>query len=562
MSHGATSVLWEQAYSPGVKWNWTPPQPQPVERFLEEAADRWPERVAIDFYGHTVSYRELWQLAARVACGLQRLGLEPGDMIALYLPNTPHFVGCFFGALLAGGRIVNVSSLAGAYEVERQLSSTGVSIVIASDLELQSASLRSLDRTGVRSLVICSLIDFVSQETAREIGATSVRTAPASPRGMTCLSFASLIANDGIWRTVPRGDPQQEVALLQFTGGTTGSPKAAMLSHANLNMAVSVNSYWEGDVCAGDSRCTLAVLPFSHIIGLSVIMLRTLAVGRTIVLHLRFDPRKVVTDIRTKHISAFAGVPAMYAALVSQPDITKADLRSLRICSVGGAPLSLELAARFQQLTGVAPREGYAMTETTCVATWQPLHSLPRVGTVGVPMPGVCLEIVDLDTGMWPLPPGQRGQIRIRGPQVMLGYWKEPEETRAVLRDGWLYTGDVGTMDAEGYVFVHDRLKDMIICGGYKVFPRRIELLLHAHPAVAEACIIGVADDELGQVPKAFVVPRECPGPLTVSELYAHLKPRLAKYEIPVEITLCSQLPRTPYGKISKQALAASPAQR
>jgi len=347
------------------------------------------------------------------------------------------------------------------------------------------------------------------------------------------------------------------VAVLQYTGGTTGEPKGAMLTHANFCAVVSVRDRWVGDAMTdGEDKC-LVVLPLFHIFGLTFIMLLAIATGTEMVMHIRFDAERALTDIARKKITVFAGVPTMYAAMVLHSKIKEVDLTSLSVCSSGGAPLPAEILTRFKELAGVTPSEGYGLTETAPLGTMQAVGGEPRAGTVGLPAPHTIVEVVDIETGMTVLPQGEKGEICIRGPQVMKGYWKRPEATQEAFRGGRFHTGDIGFIDADGYVTLVDRKKDMILSGGFNVFPRTIEEAIYEHPAVAEVTVIGIPDDYRGQSAKAFIALKPGAASFGFDELKAFLADKLAKYEMPVAMEIRASLPKTPVGKLSKKELVA-----
>ncbi len=346
------------------------------------------------------------------------------------------------------------------------------------------------------------------------------------------------------------------MALLQYTGGTTGVPKGAMLTHANLSAAIAQSWLWVADIVEPGAERVIAVLPFFHVYGLSIIMIRGVWLGFELLLHLRFDAEKVLRDIAEKRVTLFSGVPTMYTAMVQHPRLAEFDLTSLKLCSSGGAPLPVEILNRFETAIGCLLSEGYGLTETAPTGTSTPPTAAKRPGTVGVPMPGTVIEIRDLDTGTKALPPETPGEVCIKGPQVMKGYWKRPEETAAVLKDGWFRTGDIGRLSADGTLTLIERKKDMIISGGFNVYPRMIEEAIYEHPAVAEVVVIGIPDAYRGQAAKAFV--RLNPGKaLDLAALQAFLADKLGRHEIPGALEIREALPRTAVGKLSRKELVA-----
>jgi long-chain acyl-CoA synthetase len=547
--------IWQKSYPVGVSWGDPLPPPEPLEKLLEDSARDFPETAAIDFYDRILSYRELRDLAARAAKGFQALGVGPGVQVALHLPNTPHFVICFFGVLMAGGRVVPFSPLAAPRELAYLLKDSEAEILVTLGLPTlypQIAALKGKEK--LRAVVVCALDDFMAPPVARAVaGPPAERIAGPGIE----LDYAKLVDNDGKFARPSRGPLTDEIACLVYTGGTTGEPKGAMLTHANFRAVVEIRNRWLADDLRKGEDKTLMVLPLFHIFGLGIVMLVAVAVAATIVLHLRFDAERALADIAKKRITAFPGVPTMFTAMANHPRLREFDLTSLKYCGSGGAPLPMEVLQRFKELTGIVPAEGYGLTETAPVATFQPVVGEPRVGSVGMPAPLTNVEIVDLDTGLKTLPIGERGEICVTGPTVMKGYWKKPEATAEAFRGGRFHTGDIGIMDRDGYVTLVDRKKDLILSGGFNVFPRNIEEAIYEHPSVAEVTVIGVPDPYRGQSAKAFIALKPGAAQFTLDELKAFLAERLAKYELPTEIEFRSSLPKTAVGKLSKKELVA-----
>jgi long-chain acyl-CoA synthetase len=546
--------VWEKSYPAGVSWGDPLPPPVPIESLLETAAASWGDRTALDFYDRKFSYGELHALAARAAKGLQALGVGPGVHVGLHLPNTPHYVILFFAVLMAGGRVVNFSPLAAPRELKYQLADSDAEVMVTLGLPALYPQIAALKGSAkLKAVVVTRLEDFLPEAAVRAFAGPAAQRVPGPGRE---IDFAELTANDGAYRRHPHGALADEVAVLQYTGGTTGEPKGAMLTHANFCAVVSARNRWVG-ASDGSADKTLVVLPLFHIFGLSFILLLSIATGTEMVMHIRFEADRVLSDIARKKISTFAGVPTMYTAIVNHPKITSFDLSSLRLCASGGAPLPMEVLVRFKELTGITPAEGYGLTETAPLGTMQAMSVNPRAGTVGLPAPHTIIEVVDIETGMKLLGPGERGEICFRGPSVMKGYWKKQEATREAFRGGRFHTGDIGFIDKDGYVTLVDRKKDMILSGGFNVFPRNIEEAIYEHPAVAEVTVIGVPDDYRGQSAKAFIALKPGAAPFGFEDLKAFLADKLAKYEMPVAMEIRASLPKTPVGKLSKKELIA-----
>jgi long-chain acyl-CoA synthetase len=542
-------------YPKGVSWSEPLPAPEPIENFLIDAARDFPDIAALDFYDRLISYRELLALAQRAAKGFQALGVGPGVQVALHLPNSPHFIVCFFGVLMAGGRVVPFSPLAAPRELAYLLRDSEAQVVVTLNLPTlypQIAILKGKEKLG--AVVVCALDDFMPAPVARAVAGPPAERIPGPGRE---LDFSQLIDNDGTYAAPKRGPLADEIACLVYTGGTTGEPKGAMLTHANFRAVVAIRNRWLGDYVRKGDEKTLMVLPLFHIFGLGIVMQVAVAAGSTIVLHLKFDAERALSDIAKKRITVLPGVPTMFAAMVNHPRIREFDLSSLRQCGSGGAPLPLEVLHRFKELTGVTPAEGYGLTETAPVATFQRIDEEPHAGSVGMAAPLTKVEIVDLETGMKLLPVGERGEICVTGPTVMKGYWKKPEATAEAFRGGRFHTGDIGTLDRDGYLTILDRKKDLIISGGFNVFPRNVEEAIYEHEGVAEVTVIGVPDAYRGQSAKAFIALKPGATPFTFEELKGFLAERLAKYEMPAEIEFRASLPKTAVGKLSKKELVA-----
>ena len=546
--------VWEKSYPPGVSWDAPLPKPVALDGLLQAAATKWPERVALDFYDRTFTYAQLRDLAARAAKGLQALGVGPGVHVGLHLPNTPHFVIAFFAVLMAGARVVTFSPLAAPRELNYQLVDAEAQVMITLGLPMlypQVAALKGAGKFG--TLVVCSIEDFIPAPFSQVFGPKAERVGGAGRE----VEFADLIANDGTFTRHPRGPLADEVAVLQNTGGTTGQPKGAMLTHANFNAVIAIYNLWNSVGPDDPPEKPLAVLPLFHIYGLTYVMLLSVATGAQIVMHIRFDPERVLADIARKKITVVPAVPTMYTALVNHAKVKESDLSSVTHWVSGGAPLPMEVLQRFETLTGFSPKEGYGLTETAPLGTLQLPDQPARQGSVGLPAPHTILDIVDVETGTKELPVGERGEVCFRGPQVMKGYWNKPDATADAFRGGRFHTGDIGYLDQDGFLTLVDRKKDMILSGGFNVFPRNIEEAIYEHPAVAEVTVIGIPDAYRGQSAKAFIVLKAGQGSFGIDELKAFLADKLAKYEMPTEMEIRASLPKTPVGKLSKKELVA-----
>jgi long-chain acyl-CoA synthetase len=550
---------WIKSYPPGVRWDGRI-ETGPVAGILEQSAARWPDRPALDFAGRVMSYRELDHLADQVAAGLQAWGVGPGVHVGIYLPNTPHYFLAFFGILKAGGVVVNYSPLDAAAVLEHKIEDSETDLLFTLDMKLLFPQMHQmLGRTRLRGLIVGSFGDFsASPEMIRAVQ-TKAGDLVEVPWGEQVRPFRDLLMDRAPVRHAV-GDPAEAIAVLQYTGGTTGLPKGAILTHANLTAATSQileTTQTQPPVLHPGGERMLAVLPPFHVYALVVNMLMGLKLGAELVLHARFDLPAILSDLTEKQVTVFCGVPTMYVGLL-QANLAGLNLSSLRLCNSGGAPLPLEIQERFQQVTGASLNEGWGMTETSAIGSFTPAQGERHKGSCGLPAPGVEFRFLDINDPRRVLPYGERGEITVRGPNVMKGYWKNPGATAEMLSpEGFLRTGDVGMMDADGFVYIVDRTKDMLLCGGFNVYPRVIEEAIYQHPSVAEAAVIGIPDAYRGQAPKAFVKLREGVGALSLEELQAFLKPRIGKHEMVAAVQIVDALPRTPVGKIDKKQLVA-----
>ena len=542
LSASSRAFPWEKSYPGGRGWD-THIAIGTISEHFDRAVTCHAERTALDFRDRSITYVELGRLVDGAASGFVRLGIRPADRIALYLPNTPYHPIAFFGALKAGATVVHLSPL----DVERvllhKLLDSGARTLVTVNTAAMLALALRLKAAGALDTII------VGENERWGDGAAAPAAIPAGAGVVTFGLFLEPVDLADFPVVTP-----DHVALLQYTGGTTGMPKGAILTHANLSAAVAIYDAWyrlQGlERTAGD--IVIGVLPLFHIYALTTILLRQLGQGKTILLHQRFDVEAVLRDIEVKRATQFPGVPTMWIALANHPGIEKRDLSSLRQCLSGGASLPVEVAARFRQLTGLTLRGGWGMTETSPAGTRIPEACDTKPGTIGIPMPGVEMGIVALDDPSRLLRVGEVGELRVRGPNVTPGYWNEAEATAAAFCDGYLLTGDIGYMDEDGYFFIVDRKKDMIISGGFNVYPQMIEQAIYEHEAVLEVLVVGVSDPYRGEAAKAFIALRPGREPFTIDQLRAFLSGRLGPHELPAQLEFREALPRTPVGKLSK----------
>ncbi len=543
---------WLDHYPAGVDWHAAMPV-APLHTLMVEAGERYGARPAFDFLGRRTSWAEAADASACVAAGLQRLGFRKGDRMGLLLPNCPAYPLLFFGALAAGMTIVNFNPLYSQRELEIQARDSGLQVLATLDLEAtypKAAAL--LAKQVVPRLIVCCFADMLpgTKRTLFRILKRKERAAPL--RDARHIRLADLLV-PGTPTPVPI-DPHRDVAVLQYTGGTSGVPKGAMLSHANLYANAIQGIGWFPGTRYGEERM-MGVLPFFHVFAMTTVLLFSVRTGTEIIMLPRFELGQLVRAISRRRPTFMPGVPTMFNAIAGFKG--HADLTSIRFCISGGAPLPPEVKARFEARTGCVVVEGYGLTETSPCATCNPPGGLNKSGSIGMPMPRTEIELRDPADPSRRVKLGERGEICIRGPQVMLGYWNRPQETAACFTaDGFFRSGDIGVMDEQGYVFIVDRIKDLILASGYNVYPRIVEDAIYQHPAVEEVTVIGIPDAYRGETVKAFIV--LAPGKtLTQQALIAFLADRLSPVEMPKQVEFRTSLPKTMVGKLSKKELVA-----
>ncbi len=542
---------WLRHYQPGVPQTIAYPS-RPVQHLLDDTVDRHPDRPAVTFFGRDITYRELRALANQFAGGLRGLGLQTGDRVSLHLPNCPQFVIAYYGTLKAGGVIVPFNPLYVEREITQQLADSGATIAITLDLFLERVQ-AARPKSALTHVIVTRINEFFSP-LLRALYPLRARRHGEWPAIVTD-------ATTHLFSDVARGPAPPalaaqapgDIAVLLYTGGTTGTPKGAMLTHANLVANAYQSASWVPD--PAERPCAVGVLPLFHSYGMTVIMNGSLLQGARMVLLPRFEAKAVLKAITRYRPERFGGVPTLYNALANNPQLKRYDLRSIRSCISGAAPLPGEVQSRFERATGVRVHEGYGLTEASPVTHTTPLSGMQKSGSIGVPVPDTEARIVDLESGTRTLPPGEIGELVIRGPQVMKGYWNKPDESAATLRDGWLFTGDIAKTDEDGFFYIVDRKKEMLITGGLNVYPREVEEVLYAHPAVLEAALIGVPDSHRGEVGKAFVTLR--PGAkATADELLDYCTQHMAAFKVPKSIEFRDSLPKSLIGKVLRRVLA------
>lgn len=545
---------WTKQYHHPTPWDQQFP-PLSLPDMLANSAAKNGQHPMLQFMGRDFSYNEVHDAVRRVAHGLQKLGIGKDCRVGLFLPNVPHYVAAYYGAMLAGATVVNFSPLYTVAELSAQVddSQTDILFTVSASALLPTA-LKVLEQSSLKTLVVGSIAGGLTPTNAflyRLFKSAEVTDIPDKPN---IIRFSALIDNDGQPAAAPI-DAQKDIALIQYTGGTTGLPKGAMLTHQNLTAnARQVNAV---DPKPDEDDRILGVLPFFHVFANTCVLNRTVLRGGTITMLPRFEAGQALKALSRYRCTALPGVPTMYQALLDHPDLAKTDFSLLRICISGGAPMSAELRQKFIDRTGAALVEGYGLTESSGVVSTNPYDGPVKAGTIGQPLPATHIRLIDKDDPSKMPPPGEPGELVVKGPQIMQGYWNRPDaDGDSFTADGWLRTGDVAVIDEDGYIRIVDRLKDMISVGGFKVYPSVIEAVIHEHPAVKEAICLGVPDSYRGEAPKLFVT-LEDGTKSSGDELTEWVNSRLGKHERVVSVEVRAELPKTMIGKLDRKALRA-----
>ncbi len=546
---------WLDHYPEGIDWD-RQFEPKPVFDFLDQSVARFGGNICTEFVGKTLTYAQVGDLVARAAAGLQKLGVKPGVKVGLFLPNSPTFVIYYFAIMKAGGTVVNYNPLYTLEELTFQVEDSQTELMVTLDLTLLFDKVEGLLQNGIlKRAIVCSfpaLLPGLKSMLFKLVKRKELAKPEGSAVKDRIISEASVLDNDGQFETATM-DVHEDVAVLQYTGGTTGTPKGAMLTHANLHANVVQLVAWAPQLEEGQER-VLGVLPFFHVFAMTTILNFGVSIGAHLILMPRFVLDDALKIIHGRKPTVMPGVPTLYNAMMNHPKIKNFNMASLKLCLSGGAPLPLEVKRGFEGLTGCKLVEGYGLSETSPVATANPLDGRVKEGSIGLPIPGTSLSIRDPEAPERERPLGENGEICIKGPQVMKGYWNKPDETANVFVGDFLRTGDVGYMDEEGFTFIVDRIKDLIICSGYNVYPRRVEEAIYTYPAVEEVTVIGIKDDYRGEAPKAFIKLR---AGMTASaeDIMTYLEAKLSKIELPEQIEFRDELPKTMIGKLSKKEL-------
>ena len=566
---------WAKSYPPSVDWA-EPLPPRALYEILDDAIAAYPNNLFLDFLDKKYTYRQAGKLIARAAKGLQEIGVKKGDRVGLLLPNTPHFVILYFAILKVGGTVVNFNPLYAEREIEKQIRDAGVTVMAAIDIPSIFNTLeKARQQTSLRKVIVGSLAEVLPFFTGLVCRFKNRKSRAQAPRDGVHILFRDLLANDGQYTPVLI-DPEEDIAVLQYTGGTTGVPKGAMLTHANLSINAVQSQFMFPGMVKGKERM-MTVLPLYHVFAMTCAMNVPIVAGGAMIMLPRFDLGQLVKTIHRKKPTLMPAVPAIFTAINHYKSIGKYNLKSIRHCISGGAPLPVEVKREFERRTGCALVEGYGLSETSPVVSCGRTEGASKEGSIGLPLPGTLVEIVSMEDGQTVMPLGERGEVCVRGPQVMKGYWNQPEETENVLKEQLpalemshlspgaasyrLHTGDVGVMDEDGYIYIVDRIKDMIAMGAFKVYPRHVEEVIYQHPAVEECVVAGIPSPTRVQIVKAFIKLRSGQS-LTKAELTFFLQDKLSSIEMPRQVEFRDILPKTAVGKLSRRLMVEEEARR
>lgn len=527
---------------------------KPLYQFLLDSAEKYPAKNAIHFMGKRISYQELLSKTKKFAQFLQSKGLEKGDRVAIMLPNTPQTVIAYFGAMMAGGTVVQVNPLYTERELEHQMSDSGAKFIVCLDILVPRVS-AVREKTDLKQVIVTRIADYLPFP-------KNLVYPFIQKRQYNLVVKVDETDDTHVWKNMMERanedyqpvdiDPREDLALLQYTGGTTGFPKGVMLTHMNLVSNVQMCTKWMYKIDPTNEK-VLGVLPFFHVYGMTTVMNLSIYFGSEMILLPKFDATEVLKTIQKLKPTLFPGAPTIYIGLLNHPDISKYDLSSVKACISGSAALPLEVQQQFEKVTGGRLVEGYGLTESSPVTHANFIWDKRVNGSIGVPWPDTDAKIVEEGTTN-ELPVGEVGEVAVKGPQVMKGYWNNEEETEKTLKDGWLLTGDMGYMDENGYFYIVDRKNDMIIAGGFNIYPREVEEVLFEHNGIQEAAVIGVPDDYRGETVKAVIVPKTGQT-LDKKQLDRYCRKHLAAFKVPRIYEFRDELPKTIIGKVLKRQL-------
>lgn len=549
---------WQKSYPEGVNWDKTY-QGTPHFQLLDKSVETYGDQVCSYFLGKELLYSDIGEMSNKIARGLQDLGIVKGDKVGLLLPNTPTYIAFYFGILKAGGVVVNYNPLYTTEELDFQVKNSETKLMVTLDLELLFSKCEELTETGVLDRTIIAsftkLLPPLKSFAFKLFKSSQIAKISRSHVASSCIFEENLLDNAGDPAPVDI-NPDVDLAVLQYTGGTTGRPKGAQLTHTNI----SVQTQQILDACLTlqpGNEVIMGILPFFHVFAMTVVLNVGIGLGGRLVLIPKFELKDALKIMIKQRPTMLPGVPTLYNAISSHKPPPYDAVDTLRLCISGGAPLPLEVMERFKKISPGVLIEGYGLSETSPVLTCNPPTGVIKPGSIGVPIPGTVISIRSVEDPTIEMPQGEKGEICATGPQVMSGYWNAPEETSEVFVGEFFRTGDVGYMDEDGYTFIVDRLKDLILCSGFNVYPRRIEDAIYHLSEVEEVTVVGIPDEYRGEAPKAFIKLKEGES-LTVDQVKDFLKEKLSKIEQPEEIEFREELPKTMIGKLSKKELRDS----
>ncbi|MYL39030.1 long-chain-fatty-acid--CoA ligase [Halobacillus litoralis] len=545
---------WHKYYPPEVPVEMEYDQ-RPLQDYLRDTAQDYGEKKALYFMGKELSYKEVYDQSLAVASYLQQLGVEKGDRVSIMLPNCPQSVVAYYGVLLAGGIVVQTNPLYMERELEYQMKDSGAKVIICLDILYPKAA-NVKPETDLEHIIVTGIKDYLPFPKNKIYPFIQKRQYQVlvKPEQSTDTHLWTHLLKESTREVKPvEVDPLEDLALLQYTGGTTGFPKGVMLTHYNLIVNTQMAKKWLYKCRDGEER-VLAILPFFHVYGMTSVMNLSVMMGNKMILMPKFDAEAVLKVIEKQRPTLFPGAPTIYIALLNHPNLKKYDLSSIEACISGSAPLPVEVQEQFEKITGGRLVEGYGLTETSPTTHSNLIWGHRISGSIGIPWPDTDSKIFKMDADE-EADYGEIGEIVVKGPQVMKGYWNRPEETAQVLsEDGWFRTGDMGYMNEDGYFYIVDRKKDMIIAGGYNIYPREVEEVLYEHSEVQEAVVVGVPDPYRGETVKAFIV-RKQGSDITEDELNEFCRKHMASFKAPRLYEFREELPKTAVGKILRRQL-------
>ena len=544
---------WVDNYPENITWN-KKYEEEPLYNLIDKAKEKYKNLPAVDFMGKKWSWSEIAILSDKMAKGLQNMGVGKGSKIGICLPNTPYFIIAYYAIAKIGAVIVNYNPLYAERELANQIEDSETDIMITVNLSIIYDKIhKMLSSTRLNHIIVCDFIEILPFPKNILFKSFKFRDISSVKEGKRHSWFHNIVDNDGNYKKVEI-NPAEDVVLFQYTGGTTGIPKAAMLTHKNIvtNAKQAYDWCMDGYVAENQEKM-LNIIPLFHVFAMTAVMNMSVIAGFEIICMPKFDLKDTLKIIDKKKPNLFPAVPAILSAINSYPDIHKYNLSSLRFCISGGAPLPVEVKKSFEEKTGCIVVEGYGLTESSPVVCVNPVSKENKAGSIGMPLPDTIIEIIDREDGVTVLPIGREGEICISGPQVMKGYWNNDEATKKTIINGRLHTGDIGKIDEDGYVYVIDRMKDMIITNGYNVYPRNVEEAIYLHPSVEECIVAGIPDKARGEIVKAWIKLKEG-RKLPIEDIKEFLKDKISPMEIPKRFEFRDEaLPKTMIGKLSRK---------